>query len=81
MLAVLRSDVAAAEEQYAALESATGIGIPASVMHTVRVVPGSFTPTARLLGLLAQTMGALDQAVAHFEDAWRSAARPATGPS
>ncbi|MCH8987314.1 MAG: protein kinase [Chloroflexi bacterium] len=68
MLAVLRSDVASAEEQYAALESARGIGIPASVMTIVRAVPISFTPTNHLLGLLAQTMGNLDRAMAHFED-------------
>ena len=37
-------------------------------MRTVRAVPISFTPTAHLLGLLAQTMGNLDRAVEHFED-------------
>ena len=68
MLAVLRNDVASAEEQYAALESARGIGVPASVMATVRTIPISFTPTAHLLGILAQTMGNLDQAMTHFED-------------
>jgi len=68
MLAVLRSDAAAAEEQYAALESARGMGVPASVMRTVRAVPLSFTPTTHLLGLLAYTTGNLDQAMDHFED-------------
>ncbi len=68
MLAVLRTDAASAEEQYAALDSARGIGVPASVMTTVRAVPMSFTPIAHLLGLLAQTMGNLDRAMAHFED-------------
>ena len=68
MLAVLRNDVASAEEQYAALESGRGLGVPASVMTTVRTVPISFTPIAHLLGLLAHTMGNLDQAMTHFED-------------
>ncbi|MCI0859096.1 MAG: protein kinase [Chloroflexi bacterium] len=68
MLAVLRSDAASAEEQYGALESAAGIGVPASVMRTVRAVPISFTPIAHLLGLLAQTMGNLDRSMDHFED-------------
>ena len=68
MLAVLRRDATSAEEQYAALDSARGIGVPASIMTTVRAVPMSFTPTAHLLGLLAQTMGNLDRAMAHLED-------------
>ncbi len=68
MLAVLRSDVASAGVQYAALESGIGIGVPASVMATVRAVPGSTISTAHLLGLLAQTIGNLDRATAHFEE-------------
>ncbi|MCI0846596.1 MAG: hypothetical protein J4N33_05690, partial [Chloroflexi bacterium] len=68
MLAVLRSDVALAEEQYAALDSPEGIGVPASIMRTVRAVPFTFTPIAHLLGLLAQTMDNLDRAMGHFED-------------
>ncbi len=57
MLAVQRGDVAAAEEQYAALQLARGIML-------WWLISGD-----RLLGLLAQTMGKLDQAAAHFEDA------------
>jgi DNA-binding CsgD family transcriptional regulator/tetratricopeptide (TPR) repeat protein len=58
LLAVLRGDVAAAREQYGALA-------PMQVA-TVGVVA---VTTAGLLGLLAQTMGQLDKAVEHFEDA------------
>ena len=57
LLAVAQGDAAAAREQYAALES----------------LPGTFTFTAltidRVLGLLSHTMGNLDQATGHFEDA------------
>ena len=54
-VAVLRGDVEAAKEQYSSLGLAAG----------------SFLLIAidRVLGLLAQTMGDLDQAVIHFEDA------------
>ena len=58
LLAVQRGDVAAAGEQYAALESGRGTTLGASR-----------TPVDRLLGLLSHTMGNLDQAAAHFEDA------------
>lgn len=57
LLAVQRGNVAAAREQYLALKSARGtmmaIGMAAD----------------RLLGLLVQTMGKLDKAMGHFEDA------------
>jgi len=56
LLAVQRRDVAAAEEQYAALESAPRIML-------------LYITTDRVLGLLAQTIGNLDQAMSHFEDA------------
>ena len=55
LIAVLRGDVEAAKEQYVALGSASG---------TYLNISGD-----RILGLLAQTMGKLDQAMAHFEDA------------
>jgi tetratricopeptide (TPR) repeat protein len=58
LLAVQRGDATAAVEQYAALESGRGTMIapaPACV--------------DRRLGLLAQTMGQLDKAAEHFEDA------------
>ena len=58
LLAVVRGDAVAAEEQYAVLEH-----------HRGRMWHGSFVPLDRLLGLLSQTMGNLDQAAAHFEDA------------
>ena len=54
-VAVLRGDVEAAKEQYASLGLAAG-----SIL---------FIAIDRVLGLLAQTMGDLDQAVIHFEDA------------
>ena len=50
------SDVAAAGEHY---------GILAARNQTTLIVAGV---TDRLLGLLAHTMGKLDQAAAHFED-------------
>jgi tetratricopeptide (TPR) repeat protein len=57
LLAVLRQDVVAAQEQYGALKLGRGTAITTllGLQHT------------RLLGLLAQTMGNLDQAVVHFE--------------
>ncbi len=58
LLAVLRTDAAAAEEQYAPLEPSQG----------TMLIPG-FISGDRILGLLAQTMGQLDKAVQHFEDA------------
>jgi tetratricopeptide (TPR) repeat protein len=57
LLAVQRGDAAAAGEQYAALESGRG-----TLIHV-------FIAADRLLGLLAQTMGNLDKAAEHFEDA------------
>jgi len=56
LMAVQRGDVAAAEEHYAALVSVPGVMV-------------FYISTDRLLGLLAQTMGNLDEAMAHFEDA------------
>ena len=57
LFAVLRGDVAAAKREYAALESAAGAMLAVAMAGD------------RLLALLAQTMGSLDQAAAHFEDA------------
>jgi tetratricopeptide (TPR) repeat protein len=57
-MSVQRGDVSAAREQYTALES----------RQSVSVTSGS-TVIYRLLGLLSQTMGNLDQAALHFEDA------------
>jgi len=57
LVAVVQNDVETAQEQYAALQS--GRGIISSHMLAVD----------RLLGLLAQTIGSFDQAMAHFEDA------------
>ena len=56
LLAVQREDVAAAREQYAALES-----LPGTMLL--------YISTDRVLGLLSVTMRQADQAVAHFEDA------------
>ena len=56
-LAVLRGDQAASREQYALLEPQRGF------MYQEN------TCSDGLLGLLAHTMGNLDQAMAHFEDA------------
>jgi len=58
LLAVMRGDAVAAGEQYAVLEH-----------HRGRMWYGSFVPMDRLLGLMSQTMGNLDQAAEHFEDA------------
>ena len=57
LLAVLRNDVAAAGEHYGTLAAADQTMLPTGGV------------TDHLLGHLAQTMGNLDQAVAHFEDA------------
>jgi ATP/maltotriose-dependent transcriptional regulator MalT len=57
LMAVLRGDVVAAEAQYSALESTRG---------TMAVLGLSYD---RLLGLVAQTLGKLDEAMVHFEDA------------
>ena len=56
LIAVLRSGVRAAEEQYGYLKMMTGV-ISRAIAND------------RLLGLLAQTMGNLDQATIHFDDA------------
>ena len=57
LLAVQKGDQPAAEEHYAYLQGQRG-----TMITTVISVD-------RLLGLLSQTMGSLDQAMAHFEDA------------
>ncbi len=71
LTAVQRGDVAAAEEQYAVLEPA---------QDTLMLIFPDTTCIDHVLGLLSHTMGKLDQAVAHFEDALafcrRVAARP-----
>jgi DNA-binding CsgD family transcriptional regulator/tetratricopeptide (TPR) repeat protein len=56
LLAVLRDDAAAAAQQYGPLQSQAGTMYPQISID-------------RLLGLLAQTMGNLDKASEHFEDA------------
>ncbi len=58
MMAVQRGDVAAAKEQYAVLESRRGT-----------VVPPIGINYNRMLGFIAQTIGKLEEAMAHFEDA------------
>ena len=56
LLAVLRGEADPAGEQYQALKSGRG-----------RMVQLGFIGVDRLLGLLAQTMGDMDQAVLHFQ--------------
>ena len=58
MLSVCRKDSSSAREQYAALEPLRG-----------SFVPFAMTAVDRILGLLACTIGNMDQAMAHFEDA------------
>jgi tetratricopeptide (TPR) repeat protein len=58
LMAVQRADVAAAAEEYSALESRRGTFIPRLGFCY-----------DHLLGLLAHTIGNLDQAMTHFEDA------------
>ena len=58
LMAVQRGDMAAAQEQYAALEQGRG-----TVLMMIS------TSVDRLLGLIAQTVGKLDDAKGHFEDA------------
>jgi len=58
LITVQRDDVAGAAEQYAALESQRGT-----------LMPRNLITVDRLLGLLAHTLGNLDQAINHFEDA------------
>ena len=57
LLAVVRGDAAAAQQQYDRLQHMRGTNLMLVI-----------TPVDRLLGLLAHTMGNLDQAVADFED-------------
>jgi DNA-binding CsgD family transcriptional regulator len=57
-LAVQRGDAASAAEQYTHLESSRG-----------RMIRAGTVTIARVLGLLAQTIGQLDLTVVHFEDA------------
>ncbi len=56
LIALQRGDVAAAADQYAALEFVRGIML-------------LYVGSDRVLGLLALTLGRLDEAMAHFEDA------------
>ena len=56
LIAVQRGDVSAAQEQYAALASVPGIMV-------------FYIGTDQVLGLLSVTLGQLDQAMNHFEDA------------
>ena len=58
LLAVLRQDVVAARQQYASLQHVRGTTLQVGVVAI-----------DRMLGLLAHTMGDLDQAMTHFEDA------------
>ena len=59
LIAVLRSDTESAKEHYALL----------GLEPTIRIDFESGLAMDRMLGLLAQTMGNLDQASTHFEDA------------
>lgn len=56
LVAAQRGDIRMAQEQYIALQPAKG-----SMVH--------YLTADRLLGLLARTIGQLDEAAAHFEDA------------
>ena len=58
LMAVQREDGTAAAEQYANLKAASGTLLAMDV-----------APVDRILGLLCHTMGNLDQAARHFEDA------------
>ena len=57
LVAVLRGEADSTRDQYQFLQQYRGI-----------VLPGILRSLDRLLGLLAQTIGNLDQAAAHFED-------------
>ena len=59
LTAVLRGDVESAREQYINLEPMRGAVLP----------PGLGISSDRVLGLLSATVGRLDQAAVHFEDA------------
>jgi class 3 adenylate cyclase len=69
MLAVLRSDAAAAE-QYEAIESVRG----------TQLGEGGMVCSDRMLGLLAQVVGRTDDAMVHFEDALRFCRRAGYRP-
>ena len=56
LIAVQRNDLPAADEQYAVLASTPGLMV-------------FYVSTDRVLGMLSMTLGRLDQAVDHFEDA------------
>ena len=58
LMAVVRGDAVASGVQYLALQSRSGF-----------ILENSGLSSDRLLGLLSHTVGNLDQAVAHFEDA------------
>ncbi|MFQ6026271.1 MAG: AAA family ATPase, partial [Dehalococcoidia bacterium] len=58
LMAVVRGDAAVSGEQYLALKSVSGT-----------MLQGGGFSADRLLGLLSHTLGNLEQAVAHFEDA------------
>ncbi|MCH8281148.1 MAG: tetratricopeptide repeat protein, partial [Chloroflexi bacterium] len=60
LMAVQQADATKAAEQFSALESQRGTMLTAMILAV---------SADHLLGLLSQTMGNLDQAVAHFEDA------------
>ncbi len=62
LIAVQRRDTTAASEMYVALQPIAGTMAPQTNM-------GPGLAIDRLLGLLAHTMGNLDQAAGHFEDA------------
>ncbi|MFB3091665.1 MAG: hypothetical protein ACE1ZD_00530, partial [Dehalococcoidia bacterium] len=57
LVAVLQNDVGTAEEQYTALEAGRG------------TISSRMIASDRLLGLLPHTMGNLDEATAHFDNA------------
>ena len=59
LIANQRGDISSAAEQYGNLKSAVG----------TLLGPRGLISTDRLLGLLSQTMGNLNQAAVHFEDA------------
>ena len=67
MISVVRGDSVAAAEHYRALQSFQSsklAGDPGGIIINIVAYESN-----RLLGLISQTMGNLDQASAHFEDA------------